>query len=155
MITQLNYEINEISSKIYSIFKTKAYLKNLYVNLNIIRDVLNIYVIGLSNKRIKSFRSGDGQLVKNVINYIYSKASYDKEVIYFILYELELLAKNGNMLAQKILNYDSVENVDEFKFPFFARSNFLSDLKSTLFYLLLILIFVYFAPFFRDIIKNK
>ncbi|MCS7231675.1 MAG: hypothetical protein RMJ67_06020 [Elusimicrobiota bacterium] len=157
MITQLNYEISEISTKLYSIFKTKSYLKGLYVNLNIIRDVLNIYVIGLSNKRFRSFRSGDGELVKDIVNYIYSRASYDKEVIYFILYELELLAKKGNMLAQKILNYDSVENVNNFKFPFvnIVKAGFLSDLKSTLFYLLLILVFVYFAPFLRDIIKNK
>ena len=157
----LTYEVNSLTDKIYRNFQTKTYLFGLSVQKGQIQDILVNYLIGLEKGKIPQFSSKKGSDAKKVVEYIVSNTGYNKEVVYFVLYELEALAVEGNLVAQKILRYNLTKSDGEVAKEIFKPKPFIelpefkfADLSKSLLYVLLILLVIYFAPFVSEILKQ-
>lgn len=160
-IVLLDYDINSVAQRIKINFDTKSYLRGLDVNYAIIKDVLAIYVKGLSDKKIPIFKSEDGKVAKKVVDYILSFSRYTKEQVYFILYELEQLAKQGVVSANKILlgKFEEEKKITDVFKPVYQPiaepfKSGIGELKSILIILLVILVFVYFGDAISKILNK-
>jgi len=155
-LTQLQQEISAVAERIKKNFETKSYYYGFQApSLTKIKDILNSYLYFLSNGEIKPFNSTDGKGAEKIVNKIIGATRYGKEEIYFTLYELESLAKEGMMTAQKILNFNLTKESDDFGGIFFPKKpELFADIKQVLLYALIILALIYFAPVISQLLKQ-
>jgi len=155
MITHISKEVSSVASKIYSNFKSKKlYAGYDYLNENQIRDTLNVYIFLLSKNEIGHFSYKDQENAARISKKISSLTGYDAVKIYFVLYELQLLAESGNAVAQKILRYDIAKKNGSSIFLPPKPTDFLTDVKSILLYLIILFLLIYFAPVILSTIKG-
>ena len=157
-MTTLTYEVNAVADDIYKSFRKKEIYRGFkYPNLNQIKDILTNYIFLLEKNEIPKFYSSKGSDVKKIVNKIQNRTRYSTEHIYFTLYELEEQAKSGNLVAQKILNFDLVKsNGSKIFLPKIEPpKSFLVDVKTILLYALLILALIYFGPLITNIFRRS
>jgi hypothetical protein len=154
--TQLQKEVGAVADKIYKVFKTSSLYRGFEAPTTAeIKVILFSYIKLLKSGDIKPFTASDGKRASNVVKKVMEDTRYVKDKVFFTLYELEKLAQGGMITAQRLLNYDKVgEDKDLTDVLFPEKSGFLGDIKQVLLYALIILAFIYFAPFISQILKQ-